>query len=88
MRVAIHERVSQRHPEICEQDVIYAWQNFHVAAVRIPGEREMRVGFDFKGRELEMVGVLTVDGWLVYHAMTPPSKKTRSEIKRAKGGRP
>ena len=46
----------------------------------------MRVGFDLKAREIEMVGVLTADGWLVYHAMTPPSKKTMDEMAKAKGG--
>ena len=32
-----------------------------------------------------MVGVLLADGtWLVYHAMTPPSKKTLREIENAR----
>jgi hypothetical protein len=39
------------------------------------------VGFDGKGRLLEMVAVLGPDGiWLVYHAMTSPSKKTLKEL--------
>ncbi|NMW66145.1 hypothetical protein HHJ78_11700 [Mobiluncus mulieris] len=41
------------------------------------------MGFDQREREMEIVGVLTENGWLVYHAMIPPSKKTRMEIERA-----
>jgi hypothetical protein len=80
---AIHPRISERHPELRERDVLCAWENYSVGATRVPGERELRLGVDPQGRELEMVGVLTVDGWLVYHAMTPPSNKTRQEVQRA-----
>lgn len=41
-------------------------------------------GYDSKGRRLEMVGAMTRDGWLIYHAMTPPSKKTIREIEQAR----
>jgi len=42
-------------------------------------------GYDPQGRYIEMVGVLLADGaWLVYHAMTPPSKKTLREIENAR----
>ena len=52
---------------------------------RIPGECEMRTGYDPQGRYIEMVGVLLADGaWLIYHAMTPPSKKTLREIENAR----
>lgn len=45
----------------------------------------MRTGYDLHGRYIEMVGVLLSDGvWLVYHAMTPPSKKTLKEIEAAR----
>ena len=83
--VQIHPRVHERHPELDDEDVEAAWENYCVAAVRIPGEREMRTGYDLRGRDVEMVGVLLADGaWLVYHAMTPPSKKTLKEIENAR----
>ena len=63
---------------------VFVW-TFQIAAVRIPGEREMRTGYDPQGQYIEMVGVLLADGaWLVYHAMTPPSKKTLREIENAR----
>lgn len=79
----IHSRIHERHPEISDDDVRFAWSHYSIGAVRVPGEREVRLGFDTQGRQLEMVGVLTVDGWLVYHAMTPPSKKTLREVEAA-----
>ena len=51
--------------------------------MRVPGEVEMRIGYDLRGRRIEMAGRLLEDGWLVYHAMTPPSKKTEREIAEA-----
>lgn len=78
--VCVHSRVTSKRPEISASDVVWAWEHYTYAAVRVPCERELRIGFDLQGRELEMVGVLTNDGWLVYHAMIPPSKKTRKEI--------
>ena len=45
------------------------------------GLRHVAVGYDSRGREVEMVGVELEDGdWLVYHAMTPPSTKTYGEL--------
>lgn len=83
--VRIHQRVHERHPEIDDGDVETAWENYRFAAVRIPREQEMRTGYDSHGRYIEMVGVLLADGaWLVYHAMTPPSKKTLKEIEAAR----
>lgn len=78
--VQIHRRVHERHPELDAGDVEAAWENYRFAAVRVPGEQEMRTGYDPHGRYIEMVGVLLADGvWLIYHAMTPPSKKTLKE---------
>lgn len=83
--VQIHRRVHERHPELDAGDVEAAWENYRFAAVRVPGEQEMRTGYDPHGRYIEMVGVLLADGaWLIYHAMTPPSKKTLKEIESAR----
>ena len=44
----------------------------------------MRIGFDRTDHEVEMVGSLLASGdWLVFHAMTPPTKKVRREIENA-----
>ena len=80
-------RVIERHPELTVEDVEYAWEHFREATIREVTLREMRIGFDKRGRLLEMVGVLTMDGWVIYHAMTTPSKKTLNEIEKAKDSR-
>lgn len=82
----VHPRIHDKHPEITDADVNWAWNNYVSAAVRDAREREMRIGFDLKGRAIEMVGVFMDDDWLVFHAMTPPSRKTYEEIDRAKRG--
>lgn len=86
MDVLVHERIFERHPGcFTQQEIASAWTNYDFAAVRVPGEREMRIATLSDGRQIEMVGVLLADGnWLVYHAMTPPSKKTWLEIDRAR----
>lgn len=56
--VRIHRRVHERHPELDDGDVQTAWENYRFAAVRIPGEQEMRTGYDTHGRYIEMVGAL------------------------------
>ncbi len=84
MIARVHPRVLQRHPDLSCGDVVTAWRGCHAAAVRVPGEREVRLGFDNKGRELEMVGVMLETGWLVYHAMTPPTKRFKREMEKAR----
>ena len=85
--MTVYSRIAQRHGEITPADVITAWENYVTRAVRVPAEREMRIGFDSCGRELEMTGVLLASGqWLVYHAMTPPSKKTKRKWSKRGGG--
>ena len=79
----IHSRVMKRHPNLRECEVAFAWEGYLCSAIRIPGEREVRLGFDQQGRLIEMVDVHAIDGWLVFHAMTPPSNKTIDEMRRA-----
>lgn len=70
---------------LSERSIIYAWEHYSVGAVRVPGEREVRIGFDQQTCEIEMVGVMLEDGeWLVYHANTPPTKKMKVEIEKAR----
>ena len=81
--VVVHPRVSERHPELSDEDVRSAWKNQYRCVARDTdrGTRHVAVGLDAHGRELEMVGVELEGGdWLIYHAMTPPSTKTYDEL--------
>ena len=75
--VIVHPRVHERHPEVSVEDVLSAWKHAIRSAPRVDDSRTwVSVGVDVKGRLLEMVAVHNGRGdWLVYHAMTPPSKK-------------
>lgn len=80
----VHPRVHERHSEIEDADVIWAWDNYVERADREVAVREVRIGFDLKGREIEMVGKMLKGEWFVYHAQTPPTKKTRNEMEKAR----
>lgn len=85
--LVIHPRVLARHPQLTEDDVRTAWANAHYEALRpeSPNFPEfLWIGIDAKGREVEMVGVPTETGYLVYHANTPVSKRVREEIRKGR----
>jgi hypothetical protein len=86
-RLVIHPRVLMRHPQLTEEDVQQAWENSYYEALRpdSPNFPEyLWIGEDNRGREIEMVGVPIQDGWLIYHANTPVSRRTKIEVKRAR----
>ena len=81
----VHPRVMRAHPALAEEDVRHAWQHFYYEALRpeSPNFPEyLWIGRDAQGREVEMVGTMTNEGWLIYHANTPVSKSVKSEIER------
>lgn len=72
-----------RHPELDEASIIAAWEGAVLSTPRIGRDVDeyVSVGFDGNGRLIEMVGVRgNMDDWLIYHAMTPPSEKTYTEL--------
>ena len=71
--VVVHPRVSARHPEIAEEDAGRVDSPYWPAYAAL--------GYDRNGRLLELLAALQEDGSvLIYHAMTPPSKKMMTEI--------
>lgn len=82
-KARVHERVHEKHTEISEQDVMAAWENLFRWSLRETERKDyyVAVGMDQKGRLLEMVAAVEEDGTMViFHAMTPPSKKTLREV--------
>lgn len=81
----VHPRVTREHPKLAEEDVKRAWLHSYYEALRpeSPNFPEyLWIGRDAKGREVEMVGTMTNEGWLIYHANTPISKSVKDEIRR------
>lgn len=80
--IGMHPRVSRRHPEIEDADVIAAMRHMLDYSQRDTGEW-VAVGVDGRNRLLEMVYqyIEHRDAFFVYHAMTPPSRKTLIELR-------
>ncbi len=82
--ITIHGRIIERHPELSPEDIAHAWGSRIATGYRIAGDTEqtVAVGFDARGRMIEMVGARTSSGeMIVFHAMTPPSTKTMKETR-------
>ena len=69
------------HGPACE-DVVSAWESVQDYTTResFTGDRMVVVGYDTKARVCEVIGLHKPYGWLLIHAMTPPTDKTRREI--------
>lgn len=81
--VHVLDRIHARHPEIDAKDVLTAWENAVAHAPRNdcrPFEY-IAVGFDAKGRGIEMIGRRTPNGdWVIWRAFTPPTTKALREL--------
>ena len=83
----IHPRIFLRHPQLNEEDIRTAWRNSYYEALRADSQNYpeyLWIGVDSKGRDVEMVGTLTDDGWLIYHTNTPLSRRVRLEVEKAR----
>lgn len=84
----VHPRITREHPQLSEEDVRYAWEHSYYEVLRpeSPNFPEyLWIGKDKHEREVEMVemvGTMTTQGWLIYHANTPVSKRVKAEVKR------
>lgn len=82
-QIQVHPRVHQRHPEIKDEDAIAAWTMAirSVARVWKDPDQYVAVGFDGRGRLLEIVAARDgVGDWVIFHALTPPTKATMREL--------
>ena len=83
----IHPRIFLRHPQLNEEDIRTAWRNSYYEALRADSQNypeDLWIGVDSKGRDVERVGTLTDDGWRIYHANTPLSRRVRLEVEKAR----
>ncbi|KAA9108548.1 hypothetical protein F6B43_12425 [Microbacterium rhizomatis] len=81
MRVRVHPRVTDCHPEVMVSDVIEAFEGTLRARARDTHPVQwVGVGTDTSGRLLEYIAVEDEpDGWLIFHAM-PATKKVLIEV--------
>ena len=83
VRVMVHKRVHERHPELTEEDVLTAYRNSLRYAQRSDKDDSeyAGIGTDGRGRLVEYVAVVMPEGeLLIYHAQTPPGKAMLEEL--------
>ena len=89
-RIAVLDRVAQRHPDVSREDAAHAWRHCLRSMPRIGADPEEHVGigYDANGRLLEVVAIRNQDGdWLIKHAQTPPQERVKRELGYTRGGR-
>lgn len=79
MEIVVHPRIHERHEDISAQDVIEAMNNIVASALRDNGHW-CSIGFVLHARPLEMIYKIVGDVVIVYHALTPPTKKFQKEV--------
>jgi hypothetical protein len=81
LRVRVHPRVTERHPEVSMSAVIAAFEGTLRSRARDTHPVQwVGVGTDTSGRLVEYVAVEDEpDGWLVFHAM-PATTKVLIEV--------
>lgn len=80
-QIGVHPRISERHPEVSDADVMAAMRSMIRYKQRESGEW-IAVGTDSRSRLVELVYIYDADDdyFLVCHGMTPPSGKTLREL--------
>lgn len=63
-------------------DIEFAWSNYNIRRYRgAPNEGEVvAVGYDRKGRPMELVAAIRPQGMIIFHAMRPPTRKALMEL--------
>ena len=75
--------MTEKHPNLSNEDVLHAFENYEVCKQRLDKEKYecLGFGFDGRGRMVEFVAVRDEEGdWLIYHALTPLSENAIEEL--------
>ena len=80
-QIGVHPRISERHPEVSDADVMAAMRSMIRYKQRESGEW-IAVGTDSRSRLVELVYIYDADDdyFFVHHGMTPPNGKTLREL--------
>ena len=67
---------------LTEDEIVYAWGNFiKMQRRKTPNENQVAaIGYDRRGRLIQMVATEIPNGVLIYHALTPPTAKVLIEL--------
>ena len=91
MDILVLDYIEERHPEVTKADAACAWAG---AVAWMPDlekgdpRRYIGIGFDSKGREIEIVAVRKdVETWIIIHAQTPAQVGIKRKLGLVRGGR-
>ena len=82
-KIIVHPRVTERHPELVEEDVRHAYWNAIRFAPRLDrrSDEYAGVGPDRWGRNVEVIGRFLPTGeFLIFHAYRPATNKILVEL--------
>ena len=67
---------------LTESEILYAWENYVRMQQRSAPHEEyvVAVGCTQMGDMVQMVAVIVEDGYLIIHAMRPPTRKVLQEL--------
>jgi len=67
---------------LTESEIVYAWENYVRMQQRLAPDEEYiaAVGCTRSGDMVQMVAVVVEDGYLIIHAMAPPTTKVLREL--------
>lgn len=75
MQIFILDRIEKRHPEVTKADAACAWAGAVAWMPDLEADepgRYIGIGFDSKGREIEIVAIRKdIKTWIIIHAQTP-----------------
>lgn len=80
--LVVLDRIKKRHPDITNEEVVSAWESRIKTQFRVDEDKPylISVGVSNTGKVLEMIAFEDESDVVIFHAMTPPSKKFLKEI--------
>lgn len=82
-KIFVLDRIPERHPDVTKEDAAHAWEHCIRSMPRlcVEPEEHVGIGYDAKGRLLEIVAIRNDQGdWLIKHAQTPPQPSIKKEL--------
>ncbi|MDJ1651544.1 MULTISPECIES: hypothetical protein [Gordonibacter] len=80
--VIVLDRVTERHPDLTKAEVVSAWEWRLKTQFRLDGDKPylVAVGVSSSGKPLEMIAFDDRGDTVIFHALTPPTKKLLAEL--------
>lgn len=80
--VIVHPRIHRKHPNITDEEVLFAWEHIIKWVHKLDTELAdiVAIGVDSKARLMELIAVEDNDGYMIYHAFVPATDNIIREV--------